>query len=209
MPRLLPCPALHVTLTGPCTWQVMRDQEVEKWRFRERHLSAAQRFQQERSADLLAQFEEEDEKLVGAPFGSGYPGGASLARRSPASLLTAKPTRPLPYADDVTKKWLARSFDPMFGFPSFARFSWSTTKKIIDADGVAVDWCVLATGLGSAALRVLTLTRAHCRGEDEDEDAANQQSITGFFGAKGATPGASAQRCEFFQSRGISRATTF
>lgn len=42
-------------------------------------------------------------------FGSGYPG------------------------DPKTKQWLQHNLDPVFGFPDFVRFSWSTTKKILDS----------------------------------------------------------------------------
>ena len=40
----------------------------------------------------------------GRTFGCGYPG------------------------DAITKKWLRDSFDPVFGFPSYVRFSWSTSR---------------------------------------------------------------------------------
>lgn len=49
-------------------------------------------------------------------FGSGYP------------------------ADPSCKSWLESSFDPVFGFPSFVRFSWATSKNIIKSDGVEVEW---------------------------------------------------------------------
>jgi ribonuclease H2 subunit A len=35
-------------------------------------------------------------------------------------------------ADEVTKKWLAQNCDPVFGFPDIARFSWSTTKILLE-----------------------------------------------------------------------------
>jgi len=35
-------------------------------------------------------------------------------------------------ADEVTKTWLAQNCDPVFGFPDIARFSWSTTKILLE-----------------------------------------------------------------------------
>lgn len=43
-------------------------------------------------------------------------------------------------ADPVTKKFLSSSFDKVFGFPNFVRFSWSTASNIIEKDGVSVEW---------------------------------------------------------------------
>ena len=40
-------------------------------------------------------------------FGCGYPG------------------------DSLTKAWLRNVMDPVFGFPSIIRFSWSTTRKLL------------------------------------------------------------------------------
>lgn len=49
-------------------------------------------------------------------YGSGYPG------------------------DPKTKKFLENSFDKVFGFPSFVRFSWSTAALIMEKNGVSVKW---------------------------------------------------------------------
>ncbi|CAG5130871.1 unnamed protein product [Candidula unifasciata] len=54
--------------------------------------------------------------LKESDYGSGYPG------------------------DPKTKKFLENSFDKVFGFPSFVRFSWSTASLIIEKNGVAVKW---------------------------------------------------------------------
>lgn len=43
-------------------------------------------------------------------------------------------------ADPETKKFLERSLDPVFGFPTLARFSWSTITKILDKDACKCDW---------------------------------------------------------------------
>ena len=42
--------------------------------------------------------------------------------------------------DPRTKEWLKQSVDPVFGFPQFVRFSWSTTDKVLDQKAVAVKW---------------------------------------------------------------------
>ncbi|CAB4045007.1 Ribonuclease H2 subunit A, partial [Paramuricea clavata] len=35
-------------------------------------------------------------------------------------------------SDPATKKWLADIVDKVFGFPQFVRFSWSTSKDILE-----------------------------------------------------------------------------
>lgn len=49
-------------------------------------------------------------------WGSGYPG------------------------DPVTKKFLRDNMDPVFGFPSLVRFSWSTAEKILEEKAVKVEF---------------------------------------------------------------------
>ncbi|VDP16135.1 unnamed protein product [Soboliphyme baturini] len=39
-------------------------------------------------------------------------------------------------ADPVTRQFLKRCFNPLFGFPSIVRFSWSTVQEILDARGI-------------------------------------------------------------------------
>lgn len=69
-------------------------------------------------------------------FGSGYPAGNQFAIGS----------QPLLYnillSDPVTKKWLASNTDPVFGFPSVVRFSWSTAANILSSDALSVHWSV-------------------------------------------------------------------
>lgn len=43
-------------------------------------------------------------------------------------------------ADPETKKFLETSMDPLFGFATLARFSWSTISKILDKSGNKCDW---------------------------------------------------------------------
>jgi ribonuclease H2 subunit A len=37
-------------------------------------------------------------------------------------------------SDPSTKAWLKNSFDPVFGFPTVVRFSWSTARKMLMQD---------------------------------------------------------------------------
>ena len=58
----------------------------------------------------------DDDSPVTKVFGSGYPG------------------------DPATKAWLASAIDPVFGFPSIARFSWAPCRKLLEAKAVQVDY---------------------------------------------------------------------
>ncbi|KAM6972642.1 ribonuclease H2 subunit A [Aplochiton taeniatus] len=58
----------------------------------------------------------EDLKEVDAEYGSGYP------------------------ADPKTKAWLLKYLDPVFGYPQFVRFSWSTAQTLLDSKAVPVHW---------------------------------------------------------------------
>ncbi|XP_017883456.1 ribonuclease H2 subunit A [Ceratina calcarata] len=49
-------------------------------------------------------------------FGSGYP------------------------TDPVTKQWLLENVDPVFGFPTVVRFSWSTAEIVLEKRALSVDW---------------------------------------------------------------------
>lgn len=43
-------------------------------------------------------------------------------------------------SDPSTKSWMAENCDEVFGFPSFVRFSWGTSKVILEKKAVVVDW---------------------------------------------------------------------
>lgn len=58
-----------------------------------------------------------EEKLkMGGDYGSGYP------------------------SDPTTKSWLRNYVDPVFGFPDFVRFSWSTASNVLETEAVPVVW---------------------------------------------------------------------
>ncbi|XP_062405571.1 ribonuclease H2 subunit A [Sardina pilchardus] len=58
----------------------------------------------------------EDLGEVDTVYGSGYPG------------------------DPKTKSWLLKYLDPVFGFPQFVRFSWSTAQTLLDSNAAPVHW---------------------------------------------------------------------
>lgn len=43
-------------------------------------------------------------------------------------------------ADPITKKFLVDSVDPVFGYPTLARFSWSTITKALETKACECDW---------------------------------------------------------------------
>jgi ribonuclease H2 subunit A len=66
---------------------------------------------------LLATFEfEESDLLPTRTFGSGYPG------------------------DSITVKWLEENFDPVFGYPSIARFSWNPVADAFKKHNAQADF---------------------------------------------------------------------
>ncbi|XP_043223477.1 ribonuclease H2 subunit A-like isoform X1 [Amphibalanus amphitrite] len=75
-------------------------------------------------------------------------------------------------ADPQTKRFLAEGMDPVFGFPSLVRFSWSTCQTLLDKSAVGVQW--------------------EESDEEMDEAVQNTPSVASFFG------GGSAQRHVFF-----------
>uniref|UniRef100_A0A8B9JLW6 Ribonuclease n=1 Tax=Astyanax mexicanus TaxID=7994 RepID=A0A8B9JLW6_ASTMX len=58
----------------------------------------------------------EDLGEVDTEYGSGYPN------------------------DPKTKSWMLKYLDPVFGYPQFVRFSWSTAQTLMDSKAVTVHW---------------------------------------------------------------------
>ncbi|XP_042306229.1 ribonuclease H2 subunit A isoform X1 [Sceloporus undulatus] len=62
--------------------------------------------------------------------------------------------------DPKTKEWLTQSLDPVFGYPQFVRFSWSTAQIILENKAVPVHW------------------------DDTEDDQKNAQSLLSYFARK-------------------------
>lgn len=43
-------------------------------------------------------------------------------------------------SDPTTKEWLAANVDPLFGYDSSVRFSWSTVDRILEDGAVLARW---------------------------------------------------------------------
>ncbi|XP_062866455.1 ribonuclease H2 subunit A [Trichomycterus rosablanca] len=71
----------------------------------------------------------EDLGEVDTDYGSGYPN------------------------DPKTKSWLLKYLDPVFGYPQFVRFSWSTAQTLLDDKAVTVHWDDDEENGGKAAAR--------------------------------------------------------
>ncbi|XP_071486682.1 ribonuclease H2 subunit A-like [Diadema antillarum] len=88
-------------------------------------------------------------------------------------------------SDPSTKKWLVDNVDPVFGFPQFVRFSWSTAALILDDHAFPVQW------------------------EDDDEEdevAKGSASLLSFFAPKKADP--REKKHQFFNERNLTQVTT-
>lgn len=84
--------------------------------------------------------------------------------------------------DPKTKAWLLKYLDPVFGYPQFVRFSWSTAQTLMDSKGVTVHW------------------------DDDEEDggkAAQRQnkSMLSYFSAAAGSSSSRAQSHRFFSDR--------
>lgn len=44
------------------------------------------------------------------------------------------------FTDPVTKDFLKQNIDPVFGFPSIVRFSWSTAELVLKNEASHVEW---------------------------------------------------------------------
>jgi len=81
--------------------------------------------------------------------------------------------------DPVTKDYLKKNVEPVFGFPSIVRFSWSTAEVVLKSQAAQVDW------------------------SDEDDDDDQDKTavpITSFFGLKNKQV---QQKTPFFDDRSL------
>ena len=46
----------------------------------------------------------------------------------------------IPLIDPLTKDFLRKIIDPVFGFPQFVRFSWSTASLLLEKHALPVQW---------------------------------------------------------------------
>lgn len=87
--------------------------------------------------------------------------------------------------DPVTKQFLKKHMDNVFGFPQIVRFSWSTASNILEKEAVPVEW------------------------EDDDEDddnpGAGSASLLDFFPSKNSKPKVKSHR--FFTDRNLCQVT--
>lgn len=65
-------------------------------------------------------------------------------------------------SDPKCKGWLSRNMDNLFGYPSFVRFSWGTTKRILDSDAVEVTWFVVPFAGGEIVACSCSCPSSYC-----------------------------------------------
>lgn len=92
--------------------------------------------------------------------------------------------------DPKTKSWLLKYLDPVFGYPQFVRFSWSTAQTLLDTNAVPTHW------------------------DDDDEDgekAASRQkntSMLSYFSRSAPTIDALPNTHRFFTERKLHTVTS-
>ena len=92
--------------------KVTRDRILREWQFDE----AVSETNDNNRNDSKAESTSKSVLFTSVPVGSGYPG------------------------DEVTKSWLQRVIDPVFGFPSLVRFSWQTCQTILEEKAIKLIW---------------------------------------------------------------------
>ena len=125
-------------------------------------------------------------------FGSGYP------------------------SDPNTRDWLANHFEPTFGFPSVARFSWAPVKTACETKGAKVLWCVPAYALspslrpsvpfpGSFRSRWRSLIDSVTHNRTDEASVVQKSLVKSFESQAGVDKG----RCFVTKELGVRSVTTF
>lgn len=100
-------------------------------------------------------------KLWSEEVGSGYPSGVFLFLYVSLSFYHQKLTCKV--LDPNTKAWVKDSLERTFGYPSIARFSWTTIKVVLDDNAHAVEWSVT---FFQPAWRISLAETSYCRIDD-------------------------------------------
>jgi ribonuclease H2 subunit A len=90
-------------------------------------------------------FIEKDCDFSNKDYGSGYPSGRVFIQS--ILLLMSFSSIPFIISDPTTKKFLSKNIDPIFGFPTLVRFSWSTVKNLLDEKAIECEWFVTLLSL--------------------------------------------------------------
>ncbi|GAA5984919.1 hypothetical protein JCM10908_002451 [Rhodotorula pacifica] len=99
--------------------KVTRDRILDEWMFMEPGIGEIKRGEEgaeEEGADEQEEEDGEEEEDTARLFGSGYP------------------------SDPKTVAWLQSNFNPIFGFPNVARFSWAPVRNALLKKGIASKW---------------------------------------------------------------------
>ncbi len=96
-------------------------------------------------------FIEKDSNFSNKDYGSGYPSGRAFMQ-SILLFLISFSFIPSIISDPTTKKFLSKNIDPIFGFPTLVRFSWSTAKNLLDENAIECQWFVTLLSLLSIIL---------------------------------------------------------
>ena len=89
--------------------------------------------------------------------------------------------------DEKTKAWLAENVDPVFGYPSIVRFSWQTTKTILEPSGT--------TSKEQQPRKIAKVTFS------SEDTRGGALSVAELFKRSGSN------RCPYFASRGLTVVT--
>ncbi|RTG88921.1 ribonuclease H2 subunit A, partial [Schistosoma bovis] len=100
------------------------------------------------------------------------------------------------YEDPVTKSYLRACMDPIFGFPSLVRSSWSTASSLLDQHGVSVRWEDDETHEEVIQAKKLARKREHSKGTCKLSNYFNNAQ------SRSSTPDA-LQRQPFFVRTGL------